>query len=400
MRPEGLAHLGLATVFVAWRSRAAAAIAATTRAGGAGSRSSGIRTASALRFALLGAALLVPLFAWRLAYYHDWVPNSVHAKSAARPYLSQGLIYVGLYFQYYAVLAIGALAGLGVAMRARRVVAGSDATAPALVLAFAHAALVVATTAWVGGDFMFARFLLPATPFLCLLCEAAALAAGRAAPAVALVLAAGVAGGGLWRQRSLHGRNVALHGIADERSQYSADLLATRARQGEVLRRCVAGTNATFLIQGAQASYAYYGRLPVAIEAYGLTDRTLARLPLAARGRPGHERRPPFEYLAARRTNFLLHLPGARPRNEFAQIDFGDLRGEILIYDRQLMERLRSCDDVRFTDFPSYFDAWLARAPQQDPAARQRDADIFRGYYFGANDDPQRLAGLEAALRR
>jgi hypothetical protein len=350
----------------------------------------------------VGAALVLPFVAWRLAYYHDFVPNPVHAKSAARPYLSQGLVYVGLYFRYYAVLAIGTIAAAWTLVRRpSRATPARDERDPtaALALALAHVLVTVAMTAWVGGDFMFARFLLPATPFLCLLCEHAALAAGRATPGVAMAFAAGVVAGGAWRQQALGRLNADVRGIADERAQYPPDLLATRRRQGELLRRCVAGTRATFLVQGAQASYAYYGRFPVAIEAYGLTDRTIARLPLERRGRPGHERRPPFEYLVERRTNFLIHLPGARPRHEFARIDFGDLLGEILIWDRDLMAHVRACEGVRCSDFPTYFDAWVERAPQQDAAARRRDADAFRTYYFDANADAQRLARLEAVLR-
>ena len=385
-RPEGLSHLVLASAFVFWRDRR-----------------------DAVRFVLTGTAIVVPLFVWRLAYYGDWLPNPVYAKSASRPYLSQGWIYVGLYFRYYAVLAIGALAAILGPLRWRRRTAAAspprtghglagDAIGRALVLALAHALWVVATTAWVGGDFMFARFLLPATPFLCLLCEAAVLWAGRVAPVAALVTVGALAGGGMWRQQALHGRNVAIHGIADERSQYPPDLLATRERQGALLRRCVTGTRATFLIQGAQASYAYYGRLPIAIEAYGLTDRTLARLPLERRGRPGHERRPPFEYLLQRRTHFILHLPGARPRFEFARIDFGDVPGEILVYDRELMQHMARCDGVRFTEFGAYFDAWIERAPALDAATRRREAEAFGPYYFAANADPERQARWAAVL--
>jgi hypothetical protein len=212
-------------------------------------------------------------------------------------------------------------------------------------------------------------------------------------------MAFAIVAGGLWRERTLHGLNVAVHGIADERSQYPPQLLAERQRQGALIARCFANTNATFLIQGSQASYAYYGQMPVAIEAYGLTDRTIARTPLPQRGRPGHERRPPLDYLLQRRTNFLIHLPGARPQRDFAAIHFGDLTGEIIVYDRELMVKAANCPDLRFIEFPTYFDGWVGGAADLDPETRQRDAATFRQYYFDHNEDPGRLARLEAALR-
>jgi hypothetical protein len=368
-RPEGLLHAVLAWCFLVFQRRRDARFEVH---------------AGKHDFAVMVLVLVLPLFVFRLLYYGDLLPNAFYAKSAGRPYWSQGLFYVGLYFQYYAPLALGLVAGTIVARRFGGM----------LGLALAHAVAVLGMTAYVGGDFMFARFLLPATPFLCLLCEAAvrALPRGRTVAAVALVVA--VVGGGMWRERSLHGLNVARRGIADERSQYPEGMLAERARQGRLLQRCFGGTQAVFLVQGSQASLAYYGRFPVAIEAYGLTDRTIARAPLGSRGRPGHERRPSLEYLLARRTNFLVHLPGARAQRPFARIEFGDLVGEIVVYDHALMEKAGACPEVRFTDFPAFFDAWCVRAAALAPEERERDAAAFRLYYFDHNADPARAARL------
>jgi hypothetical protein len=102
--------------------------------------------------------------------------------------------------------------------------------------------------------------------------------------------------------------------------------------------------------------------------------------------------------LLSRRTNLLILLPGGRPQRDFARIEFGELLGEIAVYDRALMEHARSCQGVRFTDFPAYFDAWAERAPSLDAATRQRDADAFRIYYFDFNADPERAARLEALV--
>lgn len=381
-RPEGLGHLAMALLYLAL---------------GAGRDAAARRRPHWGRICGLALLLVVPLYAWRFVYYGDLLPNSFRAKSAGRAYGSQGWTYVGLYFRFYAPLFVAA-AGAVLALLPRRR-SQTDVPSTALLrLALAHALLVVFATVYVGGDFMFARFLLPATPFLLLLCEHAVLSLRSGVPVAAVLLTAGLVGGGVWRESALRGLNFALHGIVDERSQYPAELLAKRRAQSERLAACFAATRAVFLIQGSQASYAYWGRFPVAIEAHGLTDRTIARTPLARRGRPGHERQPPFDYLLERRTNFLLHLPGAHVQRPFARITFGDVLGEILVYDRALMQEARQCGDVEFVDFPGWFDAWSERADSLDVEALRRDAQAFRLYYFDHNEDRGRSSRLEALL--
>lgn len=379
-RPEGLGHLALALAFLARRARSQPAAPGFGRLCG------------------LAILLVAPLFAWRLLYYGDLLPNSFHAKSAGSAYWSQGWTYVGLYFRFYAPLAAAAIGAWLVLAPGRD--AGRDASDAPLRLAAAHAALVIVATAYVGGDFMFARFLLPATPFLLLLCERALVALPRGRTAAAALFAAALAAGGVWRERALHGLNFALHGIVDERSQYPRELMAARRIQAASIAECFGATGAVFLVQGSQASYAYWGRFPVAIEAYGLTDRTIAKAPLVRRGRPGHERQPPLDYLLRRRTNFLIHLPGARVQREFARITFGDVLGEILVYDRALMQQAARCKDVTFVDFPTWFDAWRARADSLDLPALQREAQAFRLYYFDHNEDRERAEHLDALLHR
>src|SRR5206468_2569837 len=168
---------------------------------------------------------------------------------------------------------------------------------------------------------------------------------------------------------------------------------------GRILADCSATTDAVFLIQGAQASLAYWGRLPTAIEVNGLTDRFIARQPLANRGRPGHERRPPMEYLVRRGVHFLVHMPGSEIRRDYAAIHFGELLGEIVTYDRALMERIKRCRDVEFVDFPRFLDAYIEHAAALTADEVQRDAQAFRDYYFDRNPDPARQARLQELVR-
>ncbi len=367
LRPEGLLHLGMA-------------LATLTRTG----------RRDFLRAGCIAALLVAPLYVWRLAYYHDILPNAFYAKSAAHARWGQGWFYVGLFGRYYAALGIAALAGMALVARSR-------APRP-LLLAAAHALVIVLTTAYVGGDFMFARFLLPATSFLALLAEHAVRQARTARTALATLLILATLAGGIWRERTMRWPKMP-RGIVDEHSFYPlADVKARRAH-GELIASCLGSSDAAFLVLGAQAMLAYYGRFPIAIEMHGLTDRTIARAPLPSRGRPGHERQPTMQYLFQRQVRFMILQPGTQPKKDFARIRFGDILGEIVTYDRRLMEQVRRCKEVEFVDFPAYLDEYLRRAPILSADALARDLATFKWYYFDLNDDPERLGRLQSLLQ-
>jgi hypothetical protein len=59
-----------------------------------------------------------------------------------------------------------------------------------------------------------------------------------------------------------------------------------------------------------------------------------------------------------------------------------------------------TCPDFHYTEFPAYFDAYVARAKNLDPAQVSQDLQTFRSYYFDFNADPERLARLEELARR
>jgi len=76
---------------------------------------------------------------------------------------------------------------------------------------------------------------------------------------------------------------------------------------GERLRQYAAGLPLRLSFGGAQAIVAYASEAPVAIESTtGLTDRWIARRPLAARGRVGHEKPAPWLYLIGTRRAHLV----------------------------------------------------------------------------------------------
>src|SRR5262249_5860686 len=119
------------------------------------------RLRRALWMALPMTLLIGGQIAFKLAYYGEILPTAFYSKSALRPWWSQGSIYVGLWLaRNWGVLPV-ALAAVVATWRRPPERARSDAR-------FISGAglLFVIYVMHSGGDFMFARRLIPALPLL------------------------------------------------------------------------------------------------------------------------------------------------------------------------------------------------------------------------------------------
>jgi len=345
-RPDGVLFVPLMGLYVLWTRRP--------------------RVASATAFG--GAFLIVwlPYAIWKTVYYGEFLPNTYYAKSAYLPWYEQGWHYASLYFQRYWVLALALPVAAGVlVVRAREgpraTIAATEAPlapdvpvprapwdqAPVRELLLALAMGVAYTTyvMHVGGDFMYARLLIPAAPFF-----AIALARG-----VALLLAhrrglhwavatAAAAGVGL-APMPLHDAEIT-HGIVDEPRVYHAGVIERTRRDGLTLRRYFAGLPVRIAFVGSQAELVYYARPAVAIECgTGLTDRWIAHQRLLKRGRVGHEKLAPVPYLLQRKVDFTIrHFAGATLGLDqylrMVPIDFDTIPGRIVHRDPALLAEL------------------------------------------------------------
>jgi hypothetical protein len=230
-----------------------------------------------------------------------------------------------------------------------------------------------------------------------------ATAARRVAVAVLLVL---VAFGGI-RKDVYFGDKNHVWGIVDEHQFYPDDRLDFVRASGDAVARCMADTDIVIMVQGGQAALAYYGRFPIAVERYGLTDAVIAHGPsLTKRSRPGHEKIAPPDYLYERGLNLRIHgqLIRSKPQYVLLGLPVGNemVYGEIITYRRQLMDQLKRCPGIIFLDFP----LWLANdyIPNLDKRLKHQvssDHAAFKRYYFNGNADPkQLLPRLEAAMRQ
>jgi len=361
--------------------------------------------------ALHAAGFLVPWLpatAWRVAYYGDFFPNTYYAKSAYLAWYEQGWHYLTLYYaRYWPLLLAPALLALAALLERRRRGLGAAAVAdPARGAAWLGLAMATVYTAYVvrvGGDFMYARLLVPTAPLLLLGLEQGCLALAPRRPWVGACLGAGLLAALALTPHPLPGP-AKRHGVSNERAYYSPARVAALDHMAEVLGRAFAGLPVRVAFFGSEARVAYRARFPVAIESRaGLTDREIARQPLAQRGRVGHEKLATPSYLIERRRAHitfhpmapgLLDLDRAIPR-VYARFD-ARVVGRLLHWDPPLMDALRA-RGVEIQDFPAMLDATIAGLDASPDHEVQRSYQQLRRFYFLHVDDPEREA---AFLRR
>jgi len=334
------------------------------------------------------ATLVIPLAAggaalatFKLLYYGDLFPTAFYSKSALDPYYTQGLYYVYLFFQknwFLLPLVLTAIA-LAIARRGR----------PRPVLTRRHAALLAAFlvfTAYVahsGGDFMFARRLIPALPLLFVIVEDSlvALSGWPVRSAVAALVAVGLA---LPYPIYLN-PTERLRGIANEPAYYTAPLVELRRAQGQVAARVLGGAPVRAMYEGGMCMFGYYSGLPYLAEMTGLTQYSLAKAPLEARGHIGHEKVASPQWMTDHGIHFVFaqEPPDPRAGVRADEIVFGGiLKARIWTYVDAIMDPLRGRADVRFVPI----EGTLREAQRHIATASAEEArriyDVLQRYYF------------------
>jgi hypothetical protein len=357
--------------------------------------------------------VFAPYLLWRHSYYGYWVPNTFFAKSAGDPYAGQGCQYVWEFAKcYYALLPVllvpfywlvrkpDLLATISPFLGRRPWIAILGFFVPYL-------GFVV----WVGGDFMFGRFLLPILPALLLSLD---FACQRwrpmwLQPALAVALAAG-----LWSrvEPDWLGSYVNPHGFSDNRTismTIWGDRPMTEAMRvfGHYLHDVFDGLGVRIAIAGSHANLAYRSNVPVAIEcAAGLTDAHIAHTPVTHRGTVGHERGygPFLDYLMHERHVHFMFEKTFQVRDvtdAYRDITlFAGIGVRLVIYDRGLLRELKRRDpNIQFTDFEQVLDQYIADLPGKTKDQVRSDFAAFRSFYFDHNDDAARRQRFEEFLK-
>jgi hypothetical protein len=364
-----------------------------------------------LGYVLPFVLVFVPYLLWRRAYYGYWLPNTFYAKSGPGSYAAQGWRYVVDFFACYWPLPLALLPIATFLVRRPDPLAGISAwlgRRPWLVIA-AFVGAYLAFVVYVGGDFMFGRFLIPILPTLLLAFDFACLRWRPLwlQPVLAVFLVVGLS----LRREPPNLADYTLD-VSDNRVITMVEILPglpllDYARDCcTYLREVFDGLPIRMGIAGAHAAIAYGSRVPVAVEtAAGLTDAWIARLAVPPGGKRGHDRQWPLypDYLIRRRLHFMLELSYAEKRpwqHIFFPTPAIALPMRIVTWDRELMRELKRRDpNIQFTDFEPFLDQYIATLSQKNKADVAADFAAFESYYFRWYADPARRQAFDDFLR-
>lgn len=364
------------------------------------------RFRAALIFAACFAALWVPHQAWRMSYYGDFFPNTYYAKSAYLTWYSQGLRYLGLFVAKYWVLVVVPVVVFTWLWRRGPAATTSESQGARPALAHPHAAwlsvsLVLAYTFYVvrvGGGFMFARLLIPATPFLLILLDVALTRLAAVAPrGYRWALIASLVGLAA-TPYPVRYQNIT-YGVANEWAFYRGT--SDKADQkADELRHYLGGLNVRVAYLGGEARIMYRAQIPTAIECEtGLTDRFIAHTELSKRGRPGHEKHAPLTYVIdQRKAHFAFHkfATNVLPLDDYipkVHVSLGTVTGRVLHWDPALMAELTRRGAV-VLEPTQLLDQAIIAARDQPPDAVRLACLKWQRFYFDHQPDPARRAAL------
>jgi len=245
--------------------------------------------------ALLPSALgLGLLFGWRLAYYGDLLPNPYYAKAAYLTSFALGVEYLFGFLRSCPVSLV--LLGLTLyGARAAPEMRGRDFARFAVLACGAQVGFV----AKVGGDFMEYRLLWELWPVLVTGAGVGALALVRSHLWVAVALVAGAL--------AMARTPVVLESVHTMQSVAEMDGIARRSAQvGKLLASTLPPETR---IATTAAGLGYHALDLRVLDQWGLTDRTVAHLPVSEIRARGHVKLAPPEYLAARLVNLQFDHP-------------------------------------------------------------------------------------------
>ena len=336
------------------------------------------RTATLAAPLVLGGAVLA---VFKLLYYGDLFPTAFYSKSALNPYYSQGLFYVYLFFKknwFLGPLVIGLITFA----LAHRVRLSQLLNRTHLVLLAAFVAFV-AYVAHSGGDFMFARRLIPAMPLLFIVLEGwLASIPGRTIKVGVLAL---VLLGVSLPYPIYPNPTERIRGIANEPAYYTQSYVDMRQAQGAVASRILGRAPVRAMFEGGMCMFGYYSGLPYLVEMTGLTQYSLAKMPLTVRGHVGHEKAADARWMTEHGIHFVFAQapPSPHPELRVDEVVFdGILKARIWIYVDAIMDPLRSKPHVRFLPIEGTLREARRHIEGASRAEARRIYDVLQRYYF------------------
>jgi hypothetical protein len=122
---------------------------------------------------------------------------------------------------------------------------------------------------------------------------------------------------------------------------------------------------------------------------------------ISERGRPGHEKTAPFDYLAERKVRIMFwrDAPTWGRYDPFRKIQFDSLEAIVIAWDAEVMAHLKQFPQVKFVDFTAFLDWYVENIETIPVSQRAEDLNFFRQFYFDVNDDEPRLRALITTIQ-
>jgi hypothetical protein len=364
--------------------------------------------------------LLAGFHGWRRFYYGGWFPNTYYAKSAFLSWWSQGAMYLGYFSQrHVAMLGIAILASgfmvVRAACRKRRAPHEADYSegrrnegeiALRLVVAWAMILVYTLGVVRVGGDFMYARLLVPVIPLIAVAAELSLSSVLRDKVKVHSLIGIGTAVALFIAPSPVDTDIVTHYGIVDERAYYQNGIVEAIEGHASILRRCTQGYPVRVAIYGGELRLAYRARFATVIEAHaGLTDPVIAHGVLKTRQRVGHEKSASAAYLVlTKRAHFATSPLYAvlSDTHDFIPELHADLCGvdvRLLHWDPDFVKFVRT-RGATVPDYPAWLDQILARVDFMPDLWVQRQWEMAQHFYFLQVSDPGRAQVFATRLQR
>jgi hypothetical protein len=338
--------------------------------------------------------LFVPYFFWRWRYYGDLFPNTYYAKSAGDTYFGQGGVYLLVTFVLAGLWAAAPLALIGV-HRFRGTVTGR-----CFIVGLPLFLLYVAK---VGGDFMLGRLLVPVIALTILFADLGwRELSARRRPVLAGALAVLASLAAVPAKAIKPGEKV--WNLADERTFYPLEKFAPPT-VGVIYTEQARSLKAALEPRGLRPKLAvgcvgivgYHTRLPI-FDLFGLTSRSVAHMPIPARGRPGHEKLGTIGHVLAAGVDLSEFPLYPAPFAQLTAVRIGAFSYHLARYDAGLVRSLTGAAVT--TDFPRHLDSLARDLQPVAPEALDCELWFLESYYFSRNPDPaMRQALIDRAVR-
>ncbi|TGM07856.1 hypothetical protein EHQ76_04335 [Leptospira barantonii] len=336
-------------------------------------------------------------YIWKLEYYGNLLPNTFYAKSGGSVYLSQGLLYLTSFLKmYYALIPLGGfvLWSFYKTIQERFFQGKNGTQKPDWILLVLFPILYAGYYTWIGGDFMFSRFYLPILPLLFVWTEREILTFPKKYPqwkTIANVFLYGIPLLILLRWDIYKGTPLpVVHEIADENQIYKRE--STEKVRNQILpwKKHFESSKVRVAFAGSECILIYYLNPILAIETEaGLTDPVIARTQNKERGRVGHGKMTPLQYLKDRNVHLLLYSDGLPPKKEYDEFLTGDFSApwRILTYSPSVMKELLKISSFHAVNFESYLDSYKYEYKNLNTPTRKEKFSEFESYYFRTGED-------------